>query len=178
MSNELLTVQITQPFVGNVVELFYIDLTPIGQNVTFAFTPSSEVPIAFNGVNYFPAPIQLTGIERNQDSAPGRIQMAISNLTLTLAAAVVSYGDLVGANVTYTRTFENYLDGKPNGGTAQQFPSIRMHIFQMDTFTRNAIQFTLATELDRPSLMLPRRQALKSAQGKGILWAPGLSRSR
>lgn len=170
--------QITKPNVGAFVDLFHIDLTPIGSTQQFYLTPSSRDPISFNGNTYNPFPIEVAGTERNSTGAPGRVTMKVSNVNQMVAAAVISYGDMVGGHVTYTRTLGQFLDGQDDGGTNQSFPVQRFIILQKIAFSQQSIEFVLGTDLDRPGLMLPRRQCLKTNVGKGGLWCPGMVRTR
>jgi lambda family phage minor tail protein L len=170
--------QITKPNIGAFVDLFHVDLNPIGVATEFYFTPSSRTPILFNGETYNPFPIELGGADRNVTGAPSRVTMKVSNVNQMVAAAVITYGDMVGGHVTYTRTLENFLDGAEDGGTSQSFPVQRYIILQKSAFSQQSIEFTLGTELDRPGLMLPRRQCLKTNVGKGGLWCPGMIRTR
>ena len=114
--------QITQPYVGELVELITIDTSPVGGTDIFRFTPSSDTPISFNGVTYNPMPITISGLSRSLDSAPGRVNLQVSSMNGLIAAAVITLGDLAGAKVTYIRTFKNYLDGQADGGLQQSFP--------------------------------------------------------
>ena len=178
MTAPTINAQLEQPFVGNIVDLFHIDLNPIGVAQEFFFTPSSSTPIQFNGETYNPFPIQISGLDRNQDAAPGRVKMTVDNTSQMLAAAVISYGDMVGGRVRYIRTFQNYLDGQPDGGTQQSFPILHYIIHQKSMFNQQGIQFVLTTQLDRAGLMLPRRQCLKSDAGRTALWCPGMQRTK
>lgn len=170
--------QLARPYVGAFVDLFHIDLTPIGVSQHFYLTPSSRTPIAFNGTTYNPFPISISGKDNTNTGAPGRVTMQVDNVTQMVASAVISYGDMVGGHVTYTRTMDNFLDGKADGGTQQSFPIQHYIILQKSAFSQQAIEFVLGTELDRPGLMLPRRQCLKTNVGKGGLWCPGMVRTR
>lgn len=170
--------QSAKPNVGAIVDLFHIDMTPIGVPQHLYLTPSSSTPITFNGVQYTPFPISTGGKSTNVSGAPGRVTLKVDNITQMVAAAVISYGDLVGAHVTYIRTFDNFLDGAADGGTSQSFPVQNYVILQKTVFSQQSIEFTLGTQLDRPGLMLPRRQCLKTNVGKGGLWCPGMVRTR
>lgn len=178
MTAPTIRAQIAQPFVGNIVELYHIDLNPIGVAEELYLTPSSSTSISFNSQAYTPFPISLTGTDRDLNSAPGRVTLSVSNVNQQLASLVISYGDMVGGHVTYIRTFENFLDGKPDGGSNQSFPVQRYIIQQKSAFNSQNITFILSTELDRANLMLPRRQCLKSQAGTAILWCPGMQRTR
>lgn len=170
--------QLTQSYVGEMVELFTIDTTSIGGIDVFHFTPSSHTPISFNGIEYTPMPISISGLNRSMDAAPGRVNMQMSSMNGLVAAAVISLGDLVGAKVTHIRTFKNFLDGQEDGGMQQSFPVERFIIYQKEVFSRQAIQWILTTELDRPGAMLPMRQCLKSDVSRNALFCPGMQRSR
>lgn len=170
--------QLSQNYVGEMVELITIDTTPIGGTDVFHFTPSSNTPIAFNGVTYTPMPISISGLSRSMDAAPGRVNLQMSSMNGLVAAAVISLGDLVGSRVTSIRTFKNFLDGQTDGGTQQSFPVQRFIIYQKEVFSREAIQWVLTTELDRPGAMLPMRQCLKSDVSRNALFCPGMQRSR
>lgn len=170
--------QLSQPYVGEVVDLFHLDLRPIGQNLDFYFTPSSDRAIKFNNVTYQPLPISISGLNKDNNAAPGRVNLTVSNLTYMLAAMVVSYGDLVGARLNYTRTMKNFLDGQENGGTGQAMNWQRYIIFQKNVHNQEMIQWVLSTELDRPDLYLPLRQCLKSDIVGNSLWCPGMQRTR
>lgn len=178
MTAPTIDAQLKQSFVGNVIDLFHIDLNPIGVAQEFFLTPSSNTPITFNGVTYNPFPVSISGLDRNTDAAPGRVRLNVDNTSQMLAAAVISYGDMVGGHVIYTRTFQNYLDGQPDGGTNQSFPVLRYIIHQKSIFNQQTIQFILATQLDRAGLMLPRRQCLKSDAGRTALYCPGMQRTK
>ena len=58
--------QLSQPYVGEVVDLFHLDLRPIGQNLDFYFTPSSDRAIKFNNVTYQPLPISISGLNKGK----------------------------------------------------------------------------------------------------------------
>lgn len=178
MTAATITEQLSQPFVGNIIDLFHIDLTPIGSTEEFFLTPSSSSPITFNSQVYTPFPITIEGLDRSLENAPGRVTLSISNMTQMLGAMILSYGDMVGGHVTYIRTFDNFLDGSANGGTNQSFPVLRYIIYQKAHYSQSGMRFVLTTELDRPGSMLPRRQILKSDVGTGNLYAPGMARFR
>lgn len=170
--------QIRQSYVGELVHLFRIDLNPIGVNEVLFLTPSASTTISFNGDTYTPFPITIEGLDRTLEGAAGRVKLSVSNVTQMLAASVIAYGDMVGATVEYIRTMKNFLDGEADGGTNQSNPVQKYVIIQKSRFSQQSIEFILATELDRPGLLLPRRQCLKSDVRNGSLYAPGMMRTR
>ena len=80
--------QLSQNYVGEMVELITIDTTSIGGTDVFHFTPSSNTPIAFNGVTYTPMPISISGLSRSMDAAPGRVNLQI--LSNRLVSSILS----------------------------------------------------------------------------------------
>lgn len=168
--------QLREKYVGEMIELYDIDLSPIGVNSKIYLTNTSATSVSWQGRTYQPFPLSSNGVSRNLTQAPGRISLRVSNVNNFLTAAVLTYGDLVGADVTRWRTFSNFLDGAPNADPDQHFPIERYTIIQKAAFNESLIEFVCATKLDRPGLMLPRRQILRD-QVDGALWCPGVARS-
>lgn len=173
--------QLTQTSVGNIVYLYHIDLTPLGKNEHYYVTPHASKGIKFNGQEYSPLPIEITGISNSLEGAPGRGSLRIATgtegaMNRLLISAIISMGDLVGAKVTVIKTFENFLDGQPQGGSNQSFLDMRFVIYKKTSFSQQGCVWTITSEMDRPMVMLPLRQCLKSDTGKGALFSPGMTR--
>jgi len=101
---------------GARVELYKLDLTPIGATDVYYFTISSEPdgsPISFAGQVYSQAAINITGIERTATGETPQPKVVVPNYNKFAAGLVVAYGDMVGAELTRIVTFEQFLDGKP-----------------------------------------------------------------
>lgn len=167
--------QLGQPYVGEFVTLFILDTTVLGGYIYY-FTPSSATPITYNSNVYTPMPISIEGQDRILESAPGRPVLSVDNISKMLMAAMLSLGDLIGAEITVIRTMSNFLDGMPDADVTEHLPILRYTIIQKQAFSRTAIKFVLATQLDRPLSMLPKRQCLKNDQNtQGSLYCPGMS---
>lgn len=100
---------------GTLIELFILDLTPIGTAVKYYFTPTGmpDYTVRFDGEDYTYAPISLTGIERTINGDPPNPRAMLPNMDKFTSALVVQYNDLVGAQVTRMRTYKDFLDGEP-----------------------------------------------------------------
>lgn len=192
--------QIHDKYVGEMVELFKIDLLPIGINTQFYLTNSSYTPtigigggeseegglevissgetgtISFGGQLYSPFPIMCTNLSRSIANAPGRITLKVSKVNTLLAGVVQQYGDIVGAEFKRIRTFSNFLDGKVNADSSQHFPIEVYTIIQKSIWSPESIEFICATKLDRPGLNIPRRQILRD-NVRGSLYCPGVART-
>lgn len=169
--------QLGSAYVGEFVTLYQIDCSNLGGS-KFYFTPSSGTPVVFDSIQYNPLPISIDGLERQLDQAPSRPTMSVDNIGQMLMASVLSLGDLVGAKVTVIRTMGNFLDGHADADPTERFPVLRYTVIRMQALSRTMIKFVLATDLDRPITMLPRRQCLKSDVGEGSLFTPGMLRTK
>lgn len=100
---------------GTLIELYVLDLTPIGVATTYYLTPSNQpgYTISFDGHAYTYAPITLTGIERSVNGDPPNPKVFLPNVDKFAAALVSQHDDLVGAQVTRMRTYKDFLDGEP-----------------------------------------------------------------
>jgi phage-related protein len=101
-----------QPALPNYIELFDLDLTPIGGAV-LRFTPNTVAganAIIFGGNTYTPMPISGSGWETSIDGAAPQPTLKVSNVTKYVQGYLSTYKDLVGAKITRTQTFDKYLD--------------------------------------------------------------------
>ena len=164
--------QLHEKYVGEMVELFTIDLLPIGINVQYYLTNTSADPVTFQKKVYIPFPIECTNISRSA-TAPGRVTLRVSNVTSLLATVVQQYGDIIGAEVKRIRTFSNFLTGAVNADNGQHFP-IETYTIIKNLQLPELIEF-VCTKLDRPG-NIPRRQILRD-NVRGALYCPGVARS-
>lgn len=141
------------------VELYQLDLTPIGTlgSLTYYFTNSSDQPITFNGQSYQPWAIQMSGVEDSVDGAPPRPVITFGNLDANklLSLLVFANSDIVGATVTYIRTYQNYLASGVSLSPRKYF------ISRKTAHTNTVIAFELRNALDKERAFLPHRQMLR-----------------
>jgi lambda family phage minor tail protein L len=149
-----------KPVLPAFIKLFSIDLTPIGLPNIFHYTPMTTAGLTtvhWNGVAFEPFPIDITGLERTTSGAPPRAELHIANIISprlfgTLASL---YGDIIGAEVTYRKTFECYLN------TSISAPPLMMRVSRKISENRKGISFELQSPLDDDRAWLPARQMLK-----------------
>lgn len=142
------------------VELFTLDCTPLGGTL-FHFTPSKPGTgnfIEFNGVQYSYIPIEFSGAEYTANGQQPRPTLKVSNVSKVLLSAVISLGDLVGAKLTRTRTFEKYLDDQPTADPTQHLPVETFFIGVKRLQNKAVIEFDLVTALERAQIKIPREQ--------------------
>lgn len=146
------------------IKLFEIDLSPTKipelTNVVLRLTPSGNYinkVISFGGYEFTPYPIEITNIELTSDGAPARPTLNIATIDHFVESLAFIYNDIIGAEVTFTETFEPYLN-KPTR------ISMRVYKFLISQKLANppgVISFELVMPMDNEYSYLPAEQMLK-----------------
>jgi hypothetical protein len=124
------------------------------------FTPNvagNGTPIQFGGNSYTPYPIEIIGYSTTSDEAPARPTLNISNINKVCGMLSFALQDIIGAKVTYYRTFENYL----NQSTKVSAAPLKFTIARKTAHNPAVLSFELRSPLDADRGMLPKRQMLK-----------------
>jgi lambda family phage minor tail protein L len=151
--------------VSNVIELFILDLSLIngfaGANPTY-WTPSGVVmngnipsTLTFSGNNYIPYPVRISGISQSSEGAYPRPQLDIANVDKIMGGLSFIYDDIVGASITYMKTFSNFIEAGLSS------PPLKYYIARKLSHDINVLSFELRTALDKERAYLPSRQMLK-----------------
>ena len=147
------------------IELFEIDLTPIsGQTSVYRFTPMfntaniSDGHIVWGGNNYLPFPISITNISFSMDDAPARPTLNITNVNKLFGMLSFTVQDIIGAKVTYIRTFEEYI----GGAVALSAPPLKFFIARKVSHNLINIAFELRSPIDKERSFFPKRQMLRT----------------
>ena len=163
-----------------VVELFTLDTMHIaGLAQMYRFTNTlgpNGGGITFGGVTHQAIPIMTEGFDATSNGTLPRPVLTISNVTKTLLAAVLGYGDLVGAHLYRTITYVKFLDGQPSANPNAKHGPEKWYVDQMVNRDATTIQWALSTDLDKMGFKFGR-QILKDPSVKN-LYAPGVARSR
>lgn len=146
------------------VELFDIDCSALpGVGIIYYMT-NNLTSVMFNGIEYLPFPLQITGIERISDGAPARPSLEISNLTgftgeiiKLIGSLAFLHEDLVGIKVIYRETFEKYL----NTSSAISAPPQTYTIGKKLQHNKLSLRFELRSPLDKERAYMPKNQMLK-----------------
>jgi lambda family phage minor tail protein L len=148
-----------------IIELFEVDLTPVGQPTVLRFCSEETAgggSIILDGVTYEPWPIKAEGFEAvSKGSLPEPI-ISISNYLNSITALILAYTPQ-GAKVRRRRIFAKHLDTGVNPNPAAQFVPDE---FILDSWTENAlvVQFRLVTELEYLNLQIPKRRIVALRQ--------------
>ena len=155
-----------------IIELFEVHLNSDlhGSNDVYRFHSGCNAningDIVWNGNQYVRQPIQATGFEYSSTGQLPRPTLAISNLDNTITALLVvvnatTYGnDLTGAEVRRIQTLKRFLDGESAADPNAQWPMEIWYIDRKSGESRTAVEFELASEIDRPGMKIPKRQLI------------------
>jgi len=127
-----------------------------------AYLLESHGSVLFGGVEYVPAPIELTGHEWSGQGKLPRPKLRVSNLGGLAAALVIQYGDIVGAQVKRLQTFKSCLDGEPNADSSALFEPDIFVVDRKSAHNKHIIEFELAAGLDQQGIALPKRIVLRN----------------
>jgi lambda family phage minor tail protein L len=146
------------------VELYSIDLNPLGVNTIYYFTPGtiSGTSVVFNGITYTPIPVETDGYEYNGEGKLQRPRLKVSNINHSLLASVIGYNDLVGARITRRRTFVKYLDGQASANPTEQLSKDIFIIERKTKQNKFELEFELVSSLDTEDKQIPAKQVLES----------------
>jgi lambda family phage minor tail protein L len=133
-------------------------------------TPLPQAPVAgmnylietsgtvkFNGIEYKPAPIQVSDMEWSGQGKLPRPRLRMSNIGGFVTALIVQFGDIVGAQVTRYQTFKTFLDGEATPDGSAIFEPDIFVIDRKSAHNKNYVEFELAALLDQQGIRLPRR---------------------
>lgn len=151
------------PSPGEYVELFDLDLTSIGGTTVERFTLSrlEGGPVLWNGHQYSPVDVQASGFEWNGQGQLPRPKISVPRMNTVFAALVQEFDDLVGAKVTRTRTFRQFLDdgALPDPGA---YFSLDIYLVERKTIqNKSFIEWELSASLDQEGRMIPGRQVIR-----------------
>jgi lambda family phage minor tail protein L len=152
-----------------IIELYVLDLSPIGENVIYRFcnwTQSSGADIVFQGNTYTAMPLQANGFEINSRGQLPTPQIEFSNVLGVLTAFAIAYDDLIGAKVTRKRTLAKYLDGMPSANASMEYTPDTFIVYRKAEENELKIKFELRRMLDLGyQSKLPARLILKNTCG-------------
>ena len=154
-----------------IIELYELDASPFGGSVYYfhAGTNSLTQTVTWQGQQYQPYPVKITGFEISIGGQIPRPKMAVSNISGIITALVLAYDDLLGAKVTRKRTMQKYLDAvnfsggvNPNADPTAEFPDDIYYVERKTSENKSAVEFELSASFDVQGVKLPRRQIIQN----------------
>lgn len=164
--------EVKQGFYDTIVELYELDLTPLGVTGTqkYYFTngvdPNETRKLRWRGddkesgfsiVDYEPLPIVATGFEKATKGQIPTPELTVSNVFGTLSEAIEDLDDLIGAKLIRRRTFFKHLTNQSDTNYSESFPNDVFYIERKINENNLLVTFALASPLDLEGLQLPKR---------------------
>jgi lambda family phage minor tail protein L len=156
---------------SSVIELFELDMSLFNEGVVRFHAGTNELlqQVVWQGNVYEPYPIIVEGFEFNGNGQSPRPKLRVANVKGTITALILSYQDLIGAQVTRKRTLAKYLDAvnfasgsNPTADPTAQFADDVFFIDRKSKETRDVVEFELAASFDLEGVSLPRRQIVQN----------------
>jgi lambda family phage minor tail protein L len=156
---------------GFLVEVFVIDLLPIGVDEQYYFHNGvNELGenLTWQGQIYTRFPIEAEGFEKSGTGQQPRPTLRVANISGLLGAVVRDNADLVRSKVTRKRTFLKYLDavnfaaGNPTADENIYLPDEVWRIDRKSNQNAIFIEWELASDLDLTGVRLPARQCIQN----------------
>lgn len=157
---------------GYLVELFELDLNPIGIAEQYFFhngTNELGNDVVFNSITYVRLPIEAEGFERNGNGKQARPTLRVANVDGLIGALSRDNYDLVKVKFIRRRTFLKYIDAVnfTGGINASADPNAAFddEVYFIDrkaSENKIFVEWELASALDLEGTMLPRRQCIQN----------------
>ncbi len=157
-----ITQDVQRPDVGDLVELFELDATNLGSQVfRFCSTTLSGTSVVWRGDTYTPVPIEADGFERNARGTLPRPKIRVFDATGLLSAAIIQFGDLLGAKLTRYRTLGIYLDGQPQADPDAMLAPDVFVVERKVSLKKGFVEWELSAAMDQEGRRLPARVVLR-----------------
>lgn len=150
---------------GKWVELFELDATPIGGDILRFHGYTQVGPIWWQGNEYSPWPIQVSGFARVSDGQQPSPTLKVGDIDGSITALCIFLADLVGARLTRHQTLGKFLDaanfpdGNPEADPAEELPPDLWVIEQKgEQRPGEVVTFNLSSALDFGDAQIPGRQ--------------------
>ena len=149
---------------GIVTLLYTLDCSRIGEAV-FHFTPGliNGAIIRYQGIDYQPFPIQMTGWELTSQGTQPRPKVAVSNVGGRIVDVIARADSLVGSTLRRTRTFTKFLDNGDSPDPDAHWPVQSFIVDRKSQHNKMVVEWELANPLDARNIKIPGRTCLKNS---------------
>lgn len=144
-----------------VIELYALDLSKWGAGeINFTPDDSGQRGVTFDGVEYHSLPCKIGNVEYNGQGQLPTPELTIAALDYEFMAQIAGADDLIGATLKRTKTYAKCLDGQPNGGLAEAWPTENWTISQMTEQSDLWVVYQLKVAFDQQNVQIPSHQCL------------------
>lgn len=151
-----------------IVEVFELDALLLGATAKLYFhagTNALAQPVVWQGNSYSPLPVEASGFEWSGKGQLPRPRLRVANVDGLFGALAAQYAGLLGAKLTRRKTLAKFLDAvnfpggiNPTADPTQSYPDELYFVDRKAAENAVYLEFELASALDLPGVMLPRRQ--------------------
>lgn len=147
---------------GQLLNLYVVDFTttnlsnPPTNMYLYPGIKENFGPLVFDGHEYTPWPMEITGFKKASEGPMPRPSMRISNVSGFISQQMLQYNDFIGAKVSRYRTFARYLDGQPAADPGAKKVEIYF-VEQKKNETKTVVELLLVTAVDIMDVRLPSR---------------------
>jgi lambda family phage minor tail protein L len=150
------------PQTGGHVDLFRFDATSVGGSVYYFVQSRLQAGgVVFGGITYQPSDIEFTGLEVSGTGALPQPRLKIANTDGVIQSVINTFGDLCGCTLRRVRTFEKYLDGKPEADPTAYFGPEIFRVERKTSETPLSVEWELSTSIDQEGKQLPGRVVVR-----------------
>lgn len=143
--------------VGQTIQLFSIDLSPLGGGIQY-WTPNRAPvgqSIIFNGNTYAYVDVVAEGFERTVQGTMPTPNLTIGNADNAISAIMALYEDILGCVVTRQKTLAEFLDGQP-GADPTAVTGLDIYRIERKLLeTKQEVKFELSSIIDQEGTQLP-----------------------
>lgn len=143
--------------VGNLVELFKVDLTPLGGEIYRFHGHKHGGTITWQGQVYSAKALEAEGFELTGEGRQPSPTLELGNADGFITALVIYFNDMVGATVTRMRTLSKFLDGQPTADPNEHLPDEVWIVDRKVNEDNVSVKFELTTPFEFENVQLPRR---------------------
>lgn len=146
-----------------IVTLYELNLTDRGEGIfRFCNLIDFDIPVKYNGYDYIPLPIDVTGFKFSGQGTISRPKLKIATLDLSIRSLVIK----TKLNGVPFRRIRIHADNLDNGIDPNPFATYTIDYYVVDRrtqHTRELVEYELTTEFDREGKKIPGWDILKNA---------------
>jgi lambda family phage minor tail protein L len=144
-----------------IIHLFTLDTTSVGGPLLrFTASSQSDAAVVYQGLSYQPFDIEFNGVETSGVGAYPTPRLRLNNTDGVIQALVNTWGDLNGCQVKRIRTFERFLDGRPEADPESYFGPDIFRVERKSDDNADFIEWELSTSIDQEGKMIPGRTVI------------------
>lgn len=146
------------------ITLYELDLSAQGAGI-LRFYPgvdNTSHEILWQGAVFTAFPVEARGFEIKSQGQLPRPDIVFANVFGYFSSLCLQYNDLVGCKLSRKRTFEKFLDGKPDADPTACFPDDVYYIDRKKEENKQQVSFELASPMDVDDVAIPRRKIISN----------------